>query len=126
MFRMIKALVDNEDEHSFSARMRRRRLEFLKSIISSLPKPVEILDVEPHFLVPLFQFLPLGLRTFLLRKFNLGWIKRVRDARQAKEVANSIRLMAHRELEAIFPGAVIHKEKVFGLTKSFIVESVTQ
>jgi SAM-dependent methyltransferase len=174
MLRIIKALVDNEKETSLSARMRRKGLELLKSIIFALPKPVEILDVggtqrfwevaglidenqvhitvlnieqpiltsrnlagvagdakdlrmfhdkrfdvvfsnsviehvgslddqhkmareimrvgkhflvqtpnryfwlEPHFLVPFFQFLPLGLKAYLLRRSNLGWIRRER------------------------------------------------
>jgi hypothetical protein len=217
MLKIIRAIVDNENETSVSARMRRKRLEVFKSITSSLPKPVAILDVggtqrfwdvagltdgnqfhitivniekpiltarnmvgmagdardmgmfqdnkfdvvfsnsliehvggledqrkmareivrvgkkffiqtpnlhfwlEPHFLVPFFQFMPLGMKTFLVRNFNLGWIKRVRDAAQAKKVANAIRLMTQGELETIFPGADIHKEKVLGLTKSFIV-----
>lgn len=89
-----------------------------------IQSPNRFFWLEPHFLVLFFQFMPLALKTFLLRSFNLGWIKRVRDTKQAKKIVNSIRLMTRKELESIFSGAVIHKKKVLGLIKSFIVVSV--
>lgn len=75
--------------------------------------------IEPHFVFPLFQFLPLDLRVWLITHFNLGWKKKVTDKQRAKEIVSSIRLLSKKEVIALFPNANIYEEKLFGLTKSF-------
>lgn len=77
--------------------------------------------VEPHFLFPFFQFFPLSIESLLIRNFNLGWRKKILDKEQAKNEAQSVRLLKKKELEKLFPGAKIKKEKLFFLTKSFMV-----
>ena len=88
-----------------------------------LQTPNRFFPVEPHFLFPLFQFLPLAARVFLVRRFDLGFYAQggVPNEQEAIEIVSSIRLLTQRELEQLFPGGTIYKEKVFGLTKSFIV-----
>jgi SAM-dependent methyltransferase len=86
-----------------------------------LQTPNRYFPIEPHFLFPLFQFLPLSLRIFLMRRFDLGWFKKIPDKQQATEHVRSIRLLTRRELLALFPGAMLYKEKFLGLTKSLIV-----
>ena len=75
--------------------------------------------IEPHFVFPLFQFLPLELRVWLITRFNLGWKKKLTDKQRAKEIVSSIRLLSKKEVMALFPNANIYEEKLFGLTKSF-------
>jgi hypothetical protein len=76
--------------------------------------------VEPHTVFPLFQFLPLAVRISLVRRFQLGWIPRTLDARAARESVSSIRLLTRAEVTELFPGATIHRERLCGLTKSFV------
>jgi hypothetical protein len=76
--------------------------------------------IEPHTVFPLFQFLPLAVRVSLVRRFQLGWIPRTPDARAARGRVCSIRLLTRAEVGQLFPGATIHRERVCGLTKSFI------
>ncbi len=76
--------------------------------------------LEPHFLFPGFQFLPLKLRGMLVNRFNLGWVSRVADPAKAEEVAGSVRLLKRAELQALFPEARIYTERFLGLAKSFI------
>lgn len=40
--------------------------------------------IEPHFLFPGFQWLPITLRTWLIQRFNLGWMRKISDEEQAK------------------------------------------
>ena len=77
--------------------------------------------IEPHFLCPFFQYLPSRLKVFLLCHFNLGWYKKIKDCQKATEIADSIRLLKEYELKQLFPDANIYREKVLGLTKSFIM-----
>ncbi len=86
-----------------------------------LQTPNRWFPIEPHFLFPFFQFLPVSIRVFLLRNFPLGWIGKIPDAKRAREIVKSIRLLDRKELRELFPGAHFYEEKFFGLTKSFVV-----
>lgn len=77
--------------------------------------------MEPHFLFPFFQFLPMKMKVFLVRNFRLGWFQKQKSVVEAERLISSIRLLKQNELAALFPGAKIQKEKLFFLTKSFIV-----
>jgi hypothetical protein len=82
--------------------------------------PNKFFPLEPHFLFPLFQFLPVKVRIRLLQTFNLGWFKKTPDVIQARKIVESIRLLGKDEFCKLFPDAVIYEEKVIGLTKSFV------
>jgi hypothetical protein len=75
--------------------------------------------IEPHFLFPGFQFLPLGVKIKLIQNFDLGWRAKTPDPAKAKAQAESVQLLSQRKFMALFPGAQLYKEKFFGLTKSF-------
>ena len=79
--------------------------------------------IEPHFLFPGFQWLPLEARAWLLNHFDLGWHKRSPSREAARQEAASVTLLKKRELLSLFPNANLYCEKVFGLTKSFVVYS---
>jgi hypothetical protein len=83
--------------------------------------PNRYFPIEPHFLFPLFQFLPLALRVFLVRHFHIGWYPKIPDKQAATREVAAIRLLTQRELTALFPNATIYKETFLGLTKSLIV-----
>jgi len=75
---------------------------------------------EPHFMFPLFQFLPAGIKTFLVANFNMGWYKKS-TKKEAEKIVKSISLLKKKELLMLFPGSCIIKERFLFLTKSFIV-----
>ncbi|KAB8334038.1 class I SAM-dependent methyltransferase [Scytonema tolypothrichoides VB-61278] len=77
--------------------------------------------IEPHFVFPLFQFLPVGLRVFLVNHFDLGWIKKIPDKEKAKQLVTGIKLLRKMELVKLFPKSNLYEEKFLGLTKSFTV-----
>lgn len=82
--------------------------------------PNKYFPLEPHFLFPLFQFLPISTRMRLLMHFNLGWFAKTPDARKAREIVESVRLLKKAEVLRLFPGARLFQERILGLTKSFI------
>jgi SAM-dependent methyltransferase len=79
--------------------------------------------IEPHFLLPGFQWLPVPVRVWLIRRFNLGWYQKVTDPEQARDLIHHNRLLTKKEFQGLFPGAALYEEKIAGLTKSFIVYS---
>ena len=77
--------------------------------------------IEPHFLFPFFQFLPLQIKVWILTHIPIGRrSKKVSDREQAIKIANRVKLLSKKELEKLFPEANIFEEKYLGLTKSFI------
>lgn len=86
-----------------------------------LQTPNRYFPIEPHFLFPFFQFLPLRMQVRLLMNFNLGWYPKTPVKNKAANICRSIRLLSKTELKLLFPGAQISKENFYGLTKSYIV-----
>jgi len=82
--------------------------------------PNKRFPLEPHFLFPWFQYLPLGLRAWMVHRFDIGWYKRIPDPAAARVEVESIQLLTRRQFSSLFPRARIHEEKIAGLTKSFV------
>jgi hypothetical protein len=82
--------------------------------------PNRYFPLEPHFLVPGFQFLPVSLRTWMVSSFDVGWYKRIPDKSAARKEVESVSLLTEQQLRTLFPGAAIYKERLLGLTKSFV------
>jgi hypothetical protein len=76
--------------------------------------------MEPHFLFPGFQWLPVKSRVQLVRQFNLGWYERRKDERAARELVEEHRLVTASEMRKLFPDGVIYREKFMGITKSLV------
>ena len=51
----------------------------------------------------------------------MGWFSKEMERKKAENVIKSIRLLKKKELEGLFPEASIYEEKIFCLTKSFII-----
>jgi hypothetical protein len=81
--------------------------------------PNRYFPIEPHFLFPFFQFVPLGARIWLLQHFNLGWHKRTPDYSSAREQVAGVQLLTKRQFSGMFPNATVVEERFAGLTKSF-------
>jgi len=80
--------------------------------------------VEPHFLMPFFQYLPVKFRAYLLNKFNLGYFTKEKDYADALKTVSSVRLFKKKELTGLFPEGKIIKERFLFLTKSLIVHNI--
>ncbi len=74
--------------------------------------PNRYFPIEPHYQVPLFQFLPERIRRALNRRFNLGW--------QPKGEWEEINLLSSKDLRRLFPDAELRRERLLGFTKSLI------
>jgi hypothetical protein len=103
-----------DDQKRAAAEMRRvGRRYFIQT-------PNRYFPLEPHFLFPFFQFLPMRWRVALLTRRSLGWVAREPDPAAARRRIAGIRLLTGRELRELFPEAALRRERFCGLTKSFI------
>jgi hypothetical protein len=82
--------------------------------------PNKRFPLEPHFLFPWFQYLPVAVRAWLVHRIDVGWYRRIPEPAAARAEVESIQLLTRRRFSALFPGARIHEEKIAGLTKSFV------
>jgi Methyltransferase domain len=110
----IEHVGDYRDQQQMSQEIRRVSHRYF------IQTPNLYFPIEPHFVFPLFQFLPRELKVWLITHFKLGWYDRAIDEKAAWELVNEVRLLSKNEFRSIFPHADIYQEKVFGLTKSFV------
>ena len=82
--------------------------------------PNRYFPIEPHFVFPFFQFLPISLRIWLVQHFDLGWFPKIPNRSEAMKEVSSIRLLNGSEVETLFPNATIFREKFWHITKSFV------
>ena len=81
-----------------------------------LQTPNRYFPLEPHYLVPFFQFFPNWLQRWFHRHFTLGSVGRGTDADFCW-----IRLMTRRELRQLFPNSRIIGERLGPFVKSWYV-----
>lgn len=78
--------------------------------------------IESHYVAPLMQFLPLGIR-WRASRFCAPWglLTRPRpNKEQARALAKEIRLLDAREMHILFPDGQLLRERLLGLSKSLI------
>jgi hypothetical protein len=86
--------------------------------------PCRTFPMEPHFQFPWFALLPRRIRVWLLMTFPLGWERRRTERVDAERVVDGVRLLSRRQLQSLFPpDATLRRERVLGMTKSFVVMS---
>ncbi len=82
--------------------------------------------IEPHFHVPGWQWLPIGLRKAIIQRRRCGWRGPCPDAEQADQVVREVQLLTRNQLQRLFPSATIVPERFAGLVKSWIVHSAIE
>jgi hypothetical protein len=83
--------------------------------------PARSFPIEPHWVFPGFQFLPVGVRARISNVWPLGFSGAARGDSFAKvEEVLSVDLLGSTEISHLFPESVILRERFAGLTKSFI------
>jgi len=83
--------------------------------------PNRYFPIEPHFLFPFFQFFPRNVQIWIALRWTAGWYSRMGDGEAARREVEAIRLLTAQELSILFPESTLYREKLLGLTKSFVV-----
>ncbi|MGW7820460.1 class I SAM-dependent methyltransferase [Streptomyces puniciscabiei] len=81
--------------------------------------PYRYFPVEPHFVAPGFQFLPLAARARLVRHWPLVH-SRPDSPESAMNAVINIELLTRAEMRYLFPRSVLLSERVLGAPKSLI------
>ena len=84
--------------------------------------PNKYFFIEPHYLLPFFQFFPDKLKYLILIKTKLSRLKKW-DKNFAKQYIKEIRLLSMKEMKVLFPNSKIYFEKFLGMNKSFTMHN---
>jgi hypothetical protein len=110
-------------EHLFSLENQRRMAKEMRRVGKALwvQTPNYWFPIEPHFHVLGWQWIPVGVRVAIIRRWRCGWRGPCPDPGQAKQIVTEVRLLKADDLKAIFPGAQLVPEIFARLVKSWIV-----
>lgn len=112
---LIEHLGTRERQEEFAREVQRlgRRGYFVQT-------PNRWFPIEPHYLAPLVQFVPRCARPFVIRWLTpWGWLEGPSPSECRRRV-EEIRLLGRGEIERLFPGATVVRERFLGLTKSLV------
>lgn len=78
--------------------------------------PARSFPVEAHLLAPYIQYLPKTMQHRLARWTPRGLLQ----PEVVHEIVDEVRLLTYREVKELFPDCRILRERLFGLTKSYV------
>jgi hypothetical protein len=101
-----------------------RRLRFAESVhmladAHWVQTPYRYFPVEPHWVAPGMQFLPLTVRTTIAHRWPLSHTP-AKDRASAMQAVLWTELVDRTQMRHYFPDSAIRPERVLGLTKSLI------
>lgn len=82
--------------------------------------PARCFPVEPHVLAPFFQYLPKHFQARIARYLTLWGLLTKPGRTEVTEMLSEIRLLTYREMKQLFPDCTILRERILGLTKSYV------
>ncbi|MFC7547853.1 class I SAM-dependent methyltransferase [Plantactinospora sp. GCM10030261] len=108
-------------EHVGGHERRRRMAETVRELAPRywVQTPYRYFPVEPHWVAPGMQFLPVPARVTVARKWPLAYTPGKSWELAMKQVLTT-ELIGRAELRYLFPDATIRAERLLGLTKSLI------
>lgn len=80
--------------------------------------PNKYFPVEPHYVLPFFDFLPASIKYKVLTKTKLSRLKKW-SHEDAKQYVDEIRLISYSEYKKLFPNSRMYREIFLGMIKSF-------
>ena len=101
-----------------------RRQVFAETVLGAAPRhwvqtPYRYFPVEPHWLFPGFQWLPVSARVAVTRHWRYGH-RHEPDRDRALDLVLEVELVSATEMRHLFPGATLWYERAGGLVKSLV------
>jgi|ETNmetMinimDraft_12_1059888.scaffolds.fasta_scaffold38020_2 ubiquinone/menaquinone biosynthesis C-methylase UbiE len=112
-----------EHLHNFKNQQKMAQEVQRVGIYHFIQTPNKYFLIEPHFLFPLFQFLPKSLKYLLLTKTKLSRGKKW-NKKFAKEYIQEIRLLSLKEMKYLFPNSKNKTERFLGMSKSYTLHNI--
>ncbi|WP_341720355.1 class I SAM-dependent methyltransferase [Micromonospora sp. FIMYZ51] len=114
-------------EHVGGYERRRRMAAAVRELAPAywVQTPYRYFPIEPHWVAPGMQFLPVPARVAVARRWPLAYTPGKSHEAAMRQVL-STELIGRAELRHLFPDATIRNERLLGLTKSIIAVRIAQ
>jgi hypothetical protein len=112
---VIEHVGDRKDQQAMASEVRR------VATAHWIQSPNFWFPLEPHFLVPGWQWLPEDLRVAILQRRDVGHFGRSPVEGEARRVVRGSQLLTRRQLQGMFPASRLVPERWAGLVKSWTV-----
>jgi len=109
---VIEHLYTWENQQKMAAEIRRVGKKYF------VQTPNKYFIIEPHYALPLFNFIPKKLAYLILTKTKLSRFEKW-EPNDAQQYLDEIRLLTLKEMKFLFPDGKVYREKIYGLNKSF-------
>lgn len=116
---VIEHLFTPENQHRMAKEVQRVGRSFF------VQTPNYYFPIEPHWLLPFFQFLPRTWRIALTRWGAWGHMPKLTDREAAATLVDEVKLLTPKQMRHLFPGASLYREKWLGMTKSVTAYKIT-
>jgi 2-polyprenyl-3-methyl-5-hydroxy-6-metoxy-1,4-benzoquinol methylase len=113
---VIEHLYTYENQKNMASEIRRVGKKYF------VQTPNKYFFIEPHYALPLVQFLPRTFVFFILTKTKLSRMKKW-DPTYAQNYLEEIRLLSLQEMQQLFPDGKVFCEKFLGMKKSFTLHN---
>lgn len=110
---VIEHVGSYENQQIFAGELRRVSDKYI------VQTPSIWFPLEPHSLIPLFQFLPHPIRALLIMTFNINYFPKAKTYKAAIKVSHSTLMFTHKRFKQLFPEAEIQVERFLGIPKSY-------
>jgi hypothetical protein len=110
---VIEHVGSYENQQIFAGEVRRVSDKYI------VQTPSIWFPLEPHSLIPLFQFLPHPIRALLIMTFNINYFPKAKTYKAAIIVSHSTLMFTHKRFKQLFPEAEIQVERFLGIPKSY-------
>lgn len=107
-------------EHLFTRAQQQKMAHEVQRVGKSffIQTPNYFFPIEPHWLIPGFQFMPRSWRIGFTRVGAWGHMPQLKDPAQAAALVDEVQLLTPKAMQALFPGASVYKEFYGGWIKS--------
>lgn len=112
---VIEHLFTWENQQKMAGEIRRVGKRFY------VQTPNYFFPIEPHWMFPLFQFLPKAIRITLTQHFTLGHREKAGTKARAIKSVEEVKLLTCDKMKRLFPEAMMRREVFAGFTKSIVV-----
>lgn len=109
---VIEHLYTIENQKCMAAEVQRVGKHFF------IQTPNKYFPIEPHYILPFFDFLPASVKYNILTKTKLSRLKKW-SHQDALQYIDEIRLLSYSEFKSLFQNSNMYKEMFLGMVKSF-------
>lgn len=110
---VIEHVGSREKQQKFADEVRRISTRYI------IQTPSQWFPLEPHSLIPFFQFVPHSLRARLIMRLNINYFPKSDTYEKALAVSKGTMMLTKSAFRKLFPDAEMIVERLFGIPKSY-------